>query len=621
MGRYDKFTTGLSSAPVTGSAPGSGKYDKYLTGLPTDNRRLDQKIAEPIEAALRFINNPGGAPDANVMAPRGDELFEKWGTRATEALGRRGVNPVAAAIPGMAVTMMNPENWITPKIAPTAIMRPTVPAARQLAVEGAREMKIPLSRAQQTGSPFLEGSEALLEKTPLGRGPIAKARAETATAADAALKKVSKEIGTSDDLYASGQKSQSEMAPRREAMNMKRQEMFDAVPDEINIPLNKSVSTADQIMAEQSKFLPTTRNSDVMAIAQDIQKAHKGTSAGEGVTGGPEVRGVTTQTPETLIKGKKVVTEHPVEPPPNQPYHKDPAGGDISQEGGGPSHYTVDQTPDRVIPGKNVYGAEYSVGPEQAPAPKSNFQLMKRLRETLGGKIEEAKLAKNYTAMRDYTRLKASVDSDIDSFVSSQSSPVESLMADEFKKTYKQANAFSGAYKNLFDSKGAKALSEAPPERVVDMVFKKNNETGIKQFRALVGEEGFKPAKSRFTQNLLESKNIKSELAKYEEGTLNAIYTPVELHKLTKLGETMDLLGSVERGSGNPSGTARQIIGGGSWGAAASALFAGHPVVAASILGLPYVASKALVGMANGIPISSAIQKAALSAKGAAGNR
>lgn len=532
----------------------SGSKITYLD--PPDNRRLDQKMAEPISKALEFINNPGGTQNAEAMGPQGDELFDRAGTALTETLGKRFDTPYLNAAAGTAVSMANPENWITPEIKPGAIMRPKVPSARQAAVSAADELKIPLSRAEQTGGPVTSATESLLEKTPLGRGPIDAFRKEQMAAKEAALRRTSDEMGTSASKFDVGQKAKSEIPNRQHAMNDKRQIMFDAIPENTHIPIDNAVSTADQILVEQSKYLPTTRNSDVMAIAQDIQKASKGISSGEGVTGGPD-----------------------------------------------------------------KFGETISVSPETPQPRKSNFQLLKRLRETLGGKIAEAKAAKNFSAARDYTRLKVGVDADIDAFVSGQSKPMESMMADEFKQTYKKANAFSGAYKNLYEGDLATTLADTPPEHVVDTVFKKNNETAIKQFRAIVGEEGFKPAKARVTQTILESPSIKTALKKFDNGTLDAIYTPVELAKLRKLGDVMDLIQSAEKTSGNASGTARQLIGKGSWTAAGLAALHGNFAAAAAIIGIPYVSSKILVGTAKGIPISGAIKKAGVALKAGAGNR
>lgn len=548
--------------------------------------------SDPFAMARETVTAPIRAGQTIAAAP--DVVGE---VMATEG-GRAGF-PKTAATAGTATSVLGPL-LMGPAAEEKSILSPAVPAARQSAVDAAREVGIPLSRAEQTGSPFFSWLESQLEKTPLGSGPINDARATQMAAKEAALKKAGDEMGTSSDLYTSGQRAQAQIPLRRDAMNETRGKMFDAVPDNVHISPAESESVADTILREQADYLPTTRNADVIAIAKDIQNAQNGVSSGAGVTGGPEFRGVTRQAPDKVIPGQNIVTEHPADYNPAEPV----------VPGQGASHYTVDQIPERRIPGKPIYGGGASASPEESFAPKPNYQLLKRLRETLNGKIEDAKAAKNLSTLRDYKRLKVGVDKDIDSFVAGQSNPADSMVADEFKQSYGKANAFSGAFKRLHDSPEATALTEAAPEKVQGMVFQKNNETAIKQFRALAGEDGFNEVKKRFTQDLLESKNLKSELGKYEDGTLNAIYRPDELAKLNKLADATDLMKSAEKTAGNPSGTARNVVGAGSFGAAGYALKAGRPDVALSILGLPYLAAKELVGTANGIPLSSTVQRA-----------
>jgi hypothetical protein len=142
------------------------------------------------------------------------------------------------------------------------------------------------------------------------------------------------------------------------------------------------------------------------------------------------------------------------------------------------------------------------------------------------------------------------------------------------------------------------------------MVFKgKNNETAIKQFRAAAGEEGFLPAKQKFTQDLLESNNLTKELSKYEDGHLRSIYSAQELKELQDYGLAQGLPKSTSNLQGT-QGSARSNIQGGQYaglGSALLALFTGHPLIAAAGLGqfyAPAALSRLNLHYAGGVPAS-----------------
>lgn len=83
-----------------------------------------QKLAGGISNVMQNIDNPGRMmgnqpPQVNTMAPQGDNLFNRAGEAVTDALGQskpfRG-SPVVPAMAGTAVSMMNPQNWLTPEM-------------------------------------------------------------------------------------------------------------------------------------------------------------------------------------------------------------------------------------------------------------------------------------------------------------------------------------------------------------------------------------------------------------------------------------------------------------------------------------------------------------------------
>lgn len=483
------------------------------------------KAQSQIESTMPFVAGMvtpglGIATEAVQRGTRG--LYDaagKGGELAAEQLAKSGANPYLSAGVGTAIQMA-PDiagSLIPgPKFGNARAFVPAIPAERQAAVAAAREAGMPLTRAEMTGGKSASALENFLEKTPLGSGPLDRLQKLKESILQRNKQALQEKLGTPQDVYSVGQEAQKEIPKRSAAMVSKRNEMFDAIPDNVSIPPNKTRNMADTLIQEQSKYIPTTRNKDVTAIAGDIQN--------------------------------------------------------IAIDG------------------------------------KPNYEQIKRLRETLGGKISEATDAKRFTEARDYERLKSALDQDINNFVEGQTRPLDSMVANEFAQSYKKANAFSGAYKNLFKSDEAQKLLESPPEKVVDILFKKNNETAIKQFRALAGEDGFSAVKQKFTNDLLESNNVLKELAKYKPGTLNAVYTAPELKEIHSYGLRQSISKTVSSLQGT-AGSARSNIQGGQYtglgaGIASSAI--GNIPGAAAGIGqflAPAALSRLYTATSNGIPL------------------
>lgn len=602
----------------------NGKSYKIEVDDSQQNQQPDSMLnrtADAVSGAMKFINNPGGQDmsGVNTMELKGPELFNKIGGNVAEYLGGAGVNDYLSAGIGTAVSMANPQNWLTP--APRAVsgkvFEPTIPAGRQAAVQAAKDAGVPLSRAEQTGGRFLSGLENFTEKTPMGGIPMGDARAEGDLAMQAYKERLQTQMGTPKENFDVGYEAKPGMEARDAAMQGKRQQMFDAIPTDPYIPLNESIGVADQILLEQKDYLPTTRNPDVISIAKDVQNAHRGISSGEGVTGG-EHFGHTYKTPDTVIPEQRT--------PGSVKYVEESGNYDPSkpvQRGYDPSYYRREQAPDNVTPGKTIPGEPvfeggYKASPETKFEPKSNYQLLKRLRETLDGKARAARESKNFTSERDYLRLKSAVDKDIQAYVETSGDTA-------FASSYKQANAFSGAYKRLFKGDLASKIEGAPPEKVIGMVFQKNNETAIKQFRALVGDEAFQAAKKKWVNDILESPDVSKALSeqKVDPGTLNAILSKPEQEALSQYGSVQGLRKTVGNVPGT-QGSARINTHAASYGAGLTGLYEalkgdwqGAAAFGAAFLG-PYPVGKTLASNAfrNGVDvsISGSLKNAAMAA-------
>lgn len=519
--------------------PSSG--EKFNAGL--------NNVADKISRGMAFIDNPGGKNvETNSMEFQGQNLFNKMGENTAEYLGGKNIpgNPYTAAAAGTAVSFLNPQNWMAPaKPGPLNVGKPVVPPERMAGVTAAQEAGVPLSRAEQTGGRFVGGLEKVTEKTPMGELAMGKMRSEGDAAMQAYKERLQSKMGTPKEKFDVGYEAKPAMDARADVMNQKRNAMFEAIPTEVHIPLSEYQKIGDTILQEQSKVRPLARDAEISKFASDAQTPYG--STGEGVTGGPDYSGVTTKTPDEIIPGKNIITQKEQKFSPDAPYQRTESG-EVYQDGSSPEPYNVRRTKDKLIEGENVYGVKASVGPEQKFQPKSNYADVKALRETLNSKIQEARKAGNYGKERQFLRLKSALDKDIEGFANAPASPLDSMTAQEFKKTYGQANAFSGAYKKLFKGDLAEKIATAPAEKILDMVFQKNNETAIKKFRALVGEEAFNTAKQKWANEILESPNVTKALSekKIDPGTLKAILGGPEQEALSKYGAVQDIRSSRE---------------------------------------------------------------------------
>lgn len=540
-------------------------------------------LANPIEGAATYAAQSLG-DNVTALANKAGESVAEGSSQAYPKM-----NPYVAATAGLATSILgNPMTYLPmgkAKISSRPFMVPEVAAGRQAGVSAMEGIGGPVSRAEMTGGGFSTSLENTLDKTVLGGKAGEARRGAQQTALQSEKTRLQERLGSGRDEYAAGLEAKGAVPGREKAMKGKRDEMFNAIPDNVYIHPKEAKSIADTIIQEQGEYFPTTRNSDVISIAKDIQNANlEGPLGGVGEPGG--------------------YTRHPLESQRSIPLEKSEPGG-----------YKFGADPQ--MKDKPIYQASYSAGPPgEALPPKSNYQQLKRLRETLGGKIQEATQAGRMSEARDFTRLKVGLDKDIESFVSGQTEPLDKMIAGEFSQTYKKANAFSGAFKDLFQGKEAGRLADMNPERVGQSIFIPNNETTIKRFRALAGEEGFTPLKGAFTQKLLESPNVGSELDKLK-GSANAIYTPEELSQLRRYADAQGVPKLVPSQQGT-HGSARSNIAGGQYGTLAAsigsgmtAMAAGHPVVGLATMAggvgqfvAPKIISHIYEGMSKGVTFS-----------------
>ncbi len=134
-----------------------------------------------------------------------------------------------------------------------------------------------------------------------------------------------------------------------------------------------------------------------------------------------------------------------------------------------------------------------------------------------------------------YKQLRRSLEDDINAYFK-QSGDVET------KKTWEVAQAFWKEGKQTFNRKAVLKAMQTTPDKVIDMVFTPGSTTAINQVKTAIGNSEFERLGHGFTNRIFEKASkggfewskVSSELDKYGEETLKAIYKPNELNSLHK---------------------------------------------------------------------------------------
>lgn len=164
------------------------------------------------------------------------------------------------------------------------------------------------------------------------------------------------------------------------------------------------------------------------------------------------------------------------------------------------------------------------------------------------------------TAM--FRQLKSALDSDIQEFASGSGGQI--------KKAYDVANAFYGSQKSLFKSnKNIQAILRRNPEDVVDFVLSPKNISEIDDLHKAVPGKDYELFEKGVVNRLFQPRGINQtpeqaltgNIARYGKATIEKALGKDKLRHLEKLSELTTLTGFAARTAGNPSGTARNIIG------------------------------------------------------------
>lgn len=139
----------------------------------------------------------------------------------------------------------------------------------------------------------------------------------------------------------------------------------------------------------------------------------------------------------------------------------------------------------------------------------------------------------------------ASLSQDMDATVSK--------VSPEAKAAFDEANAANRRLMQDYNGKVAKFISKSDPEKIVDGLLKKNNETAIETVRKVAGQEAVDQLASAFTNKLflnsakdgvVDATLLRKNLAKYDAGTVEALLGQEGKAKLDATLAELDSIGT-----------------------------------------------------------------------------
>ncbi len=160
------------------------------------------------------------------------------------------------------------------------------------------------------------------------------------------------------------------------------------------------------------------------------------------------------------------------------------------------------------------------------------------------------------------------------------------------------ARSYYGGFKGRFSSDAIKQIVDKNPEDIAGFVLRPNNLTEIAALKKAAGPESFREVKRAFMDKLLTAgkggefspQAMDTMLSKYGDSTLKEIFSGPELKGLNDFRQIAKTMGTAEKMSGNPSGTAQNIVT-----MATGGLMVRHPVTGITVAIAPAALSRIMV--------------------------
>jgi hypothetical protein len=497
-----------NTASVPQSSPIMGAVSQALPNIERSTAPLQPTSSNPMvagaQAAMQTVMNPGRA--YSTMSKGAEEL----GNITAEKLGQAGVNPILGAVAGFGASIAaDPGTFVGAGASKLA------PAVRRLPTElekTAQRFGLDLTKGEILNSKPLLLLERALENTPGGSKVIQQMREkrvqqltklrDTLVAREAspqALEKVGLDIQDAAKQVMSGQEAVQKAEVQR---------MIEGGAQRLG------ASTEDAGLAG-ANALDAIRKASSSA-KDDVSKAF-----GE----------VESLIPQDLA----------VEP-------------NMTRKAAGELQASLKLTKESL----RDSGTEAVVNDFLQPQQMTWAQL-KANRESLTQLINQADASAAYGVkgagsknVAYLQKLKSAISQDME-LLAKQAGP-------DVSETYAVANAMHGRFKDTFNNDVVRSLikmADEKPDRLISQVFAPGRTTEIRNVKAMIGENKFKPLKDRFTTTLfgldrdasLNPASLRQNIASYKREMLTEVYGKDGYNDLVNLATTIEKTGAAPVGN------------------------------------------------------------------------
>ncbi len=477
----------LGTAAMTGIGYAGGKriadvLGEKAFGISTPKRTLGQEVlstAEDVtlggitEGIGPFVGRIGGrifAPFAKTMTPESEQVAKL----ATE----KGLKLTPAEITqNRPLSLVESALGFTP--GSSGVMQRQRIQQLQKLVEQRENILTKISEGRTTEPRSLEqvGLDIKSKIDEITMATKGKSEVESVSIKDNILKS----LGAKDTYESLGMSAQRTMAKRSQLISEEGEKLYSKVWDSLkeDIPTSNLQGRADALLRQEIAKPPSLQNKSVMRVLDDL--------SGSRLKSKFNIEEFSPEFKEQIEKELSNVVESKLSPRTIQGVRS--------------------ELNNRIINADLAYKTQQ--GGEQKMLSSSEGGIYKELRKSL--------------------------ENDINIYLKQSGN-------EEAKKMWGAAQAFWKEGKQTFNRKAVLKAMQTTPDKVIDMVFTPGSTTSINQIKTAVGNSEFERLAQGFTNRIFEKASkggfewskVSSELDRYGEETLKAIYKPNELNSLHK---------------------------------------------------------------------------------------
>jgi hypothetical protein len=423
----------------------------------------------------------------------------------------------------------------------------------------AKEMSIPITAAQATGSRSLGLAEKGLQNIPTSSGIMQAQREATQSGLLNQANKLLDENGPRQGVQQFGEELQGRLKAREGIFKDTASKLYDKF--EKSAPPGSTVSLSN-IIGPATEFIKREEAKGGLGNSKLINQLK--TFLGQEV-------------PEKVIPDQVIAESKLISP-------EKKLNPDFVNDFG-VSHSQVvpeSRTPAQIIPGTTI--------PKGVIPKSTDLRTFLDIRAAVNDEIKSAlKTDKNVVASR-LGFIKSQMDKSLEDFSKQQGGKVEDA--------FNLANSYYGKRAQVFNDPKIQRLIQKDPGQLYDILAQPGTVKEITTLKSALGPNKFDPVKRAVMEKILTSDGVDAfspqkfgtSLGKFEPENLEAVFGKEKVAEINKFHKVAKAVAENEKRVGNPSGTAQNLVST-SYISGAIALSAHNPIVGgASIIAPPALA-------------------------------